>query len=347
MVKTEDTLTAAERWKQAFDRGRVIPPSRHTTLLAGEKHLSESRGFELSLSRVTAPHLPQEAPEGQDVSYQLRASLLDGLQQMFFGQTWKSSPQKLKNGKISFNQLLYFHTTLRIPEVLLVLELVELSQRADSSHQARGRGFTLLRLFGSTATPAASEGSHRLNLHHGSPRSLLQPCLKNTAQYDQVLRPVEGAHLDLTVKSHSALASALHLFPENVLLCGDDEVPGLVDSPSGGALLKPKLLPSLTVTLSDLSLSLRPSVESFENQLLQRVNADCLNTEEVHSDTVNTLKVGQCWFKETFLWRLTQLQVLAQVPLTLSPKMRSSDPYEYMGTHFVLNELYNRITEKQ
>ncbi|KAJ0036130.1 hypothetical protein NQD34_004807 [Periophthalmus magnuspinnatus] len=105
MVKTEDTLTITERWKEVFDRGRVIPPCRHTSRLAGENQLSESRGFELSLSRVTVPHLPQEAPEGVQVSYQLRVSLLDSRQQQFFGQTWRSCAQRLKNGKISFNQV--------------------------------------------------------------------------------------------------------------------------------------------------------------------------------------------------------------------------------------------------
>ncbi|XP_055079137.1 nephrocystin-4-like [Periophthalmus magnuspinnatus] len=293
MVKTEDTLTITERWKEVFDRGRVIPPCRHTSRLAGENQLSESRGFELSLSRVTVPHLPQEAPEGVQVSYQLRVSLLDSRQQHFFGQTWRSCAQRLKNGKISFNQVLYFHTVLRIPEVLLVLELVELSVRADSSHQARGRGFTLLQLFNSTGAPAAAEGKHRLNLHHGSPRSLFHPTLRNTTDYSSVLRPVDSAHLDCSVRSHSALAPALHLLPENVLLCGDEGVPGLVVPSSGGALLKPHLLPSLALTLSSLSLSLVPCVESFERQLLQRVHEDCQHTKPGAEDTLRPVMIQE------------------------------------------------------
>ncbi|XP_072306313.1 nephrocystin-4-like [Eucyclogobius newberryi] len=285
MVKTENTVATVEwrkhGWKEAFDRGRVVPPSRHTSRLAGEKHLSESLGFELSLSRVRAPHLPEEAPEDQNVSYQLRVSLFDSLQQHFFGQTWRSCPQKLKNGKISFNQVLYFHTLLRIPGALLVLELVELTIRADSSHQAKGLGFTLLQPFSSTASPG---GLARLNLHHGSPRSLLHPSLKDTTHYSDILRAVAGAHLDCAVRGHSSLAPALHLFPENVLLCGDEGVPGLVDSPSGGALLKPRLLPSVAFSLSGLTVSLKPSVESFENQLLQRVNADCQHMKKLGAD---------------------------------------------------------------
>ncbi|KAJ0064820.1 hypothetical protein NL108_015606, partial [Boleophthalmus pectinirostris] len=47
-----------------------------------------------------------EPAEGAQVSYELRASLLDARQQQFFGQTWRSSAQSLKNGKICFNQVL-------------------------------------------------------------------------------------------------------------------------------------------------------------------------------------------------------------------------------------------------
>lgn len=51
----------------------------------------------------------QEVSEGeQDVSYQLRVTLFDRTQQHFFGKTWKSHPQKIKNGKISFNEVALF-----------------------------------------------------------------------------------------------------------------------------------------------------------------------------------------------------------------------------------------------
>uniref|UniRef100_A0A3B4BGB8 Uncharacterized protein n=1 Tax=Periophthalmus magnuspinnatus TaxID=409849 RepID=A0A3B4BGB8_9GOBI len=159
---------------------------------------------------------------------------------------------------------------------MLVLELVELSVRADSSHQARGRGFTLLQLFNSTGAPAAAEGKHRLNLHHGSPRSLFHPTLRNTTDCkDSCTCSLISAFNPMLMNNASVQRTALtlHLLPENVLLCGDEGVPGLVVPSSGnsarGALLKPHLLPSLALTLSSLSLSLVPCVESFERQLLQ------------------------------------------------------------------------------
>ncbi|XP_045926373.1 nephrocystin-4-like [Micropterus dolomieu] len=116
----------------------------------------------------------------QDVAYQLRVTLFDRNHQQFFGKTWKSLPQKMKNNKISFNEVLYFYTSLRLPSMVVVLELVSLSPRPDGSQQALGRGFTVLELFTNRPEAQAADGDRRLNLHHGSPRSLLHPLLKDT-----------------------------------------------------------------------------------------------------------------------------------------------------------------------
>ncbi|KAJ4934891.1 hypothetical protein JOQ06_007672 [Pogonophryne albipinna] len=44
------------------------------------------------------------------------------------------------------------------------------------------------------------------------------------------------------------------------------------------ALLRPQLLKMLPFTLNKLTISLQPSLEKFESQLLQLINADCHNT---------------------------------------------------------------------
>lgn len=47
---------------------------------------------------------------------------------------------------------------------------------------------------------------------------------------------------------------------------------------SGDVLLKPQTLKTLPFTLNRLTISLQPSLEKFESQLLQLINADCQNT---------------------------------------------------------------------
>ncbi|KAF7648577.1 hypothetical protein LDENG_00154400 [Lucifuga dentata] len=106
MVKTEDADSMVDGWREVFERSRFVPPHSQTVRRAAESRFTQSRGFQLSLSRVTAAHLPQENSEAdQGVTYQLRANLFDTSLQHFFGKTWKSSPQKLKNNKISFNEV--------------------------------------------------------------------------------------------------------------------------------------------------------------------------------------------------------------------------------------------------
>lgn len=59
MVKTEDISTMADDWKEVVERSRLVPPPRQTVRLAVESHFTQSQGFQLSLSRLTAAHLPQ------------------------------------------------------------------------------------------------------------------------------------------------------------------------------------------------------------------------------------------------------------------------------------------------
>lgn len=48
-----------------------------------------------------------------------------------------------------------------------------------------------------------------------------------------VLKTIDSAHLECVVKRHPALVSMMHLLPENVLVSGDENIPGLAASPTG------------------------------------------------------------------------------------------------------------------
>lgn len=56
MVKTEGV---ADNWKGVFERNRLVPPHSQTVRLAVDSHSAQSSGFQLSPSRVSAPHLAQ------------------------------------------------------------------------------------------------------------------------------------------------------------------------------------------------------------------------------------------------------------------------------------------------
>ncbi|KAM9786039.1 nephrocystin-4 [Neosynchiropus ocellatus] len=284
-VRTDRGTSMADEWREVFGRSRLVPASSQTARLAAERHLSQSCGIQLTLSRVAASHLPKEDRDAESsVSYQLRATLFDRNHQCFFGKTWHSSQQRMRNNKISFNEVLYFHTSLRMPSTVVVLELVGLSLKPDSSQQALGQGLTVLELFSGKADAPAAEENRRLVLHHGSPRSLLHPLLKDIADCNILLKTVDGAHLDCSVKSHPALLSMMHLLPENVLVSGGESIPGVVESPSGDSLSRPQLLKMTAFSLNRLTISLQPSLEKFESQLLQLVNTDCQNTKQQGHD---------------------------------------------------------------
>lgn len=50
---------------------------------------------------------------------------------------------------------------------------------------------------------------------------------------NSLLTSVEGAHLECVIKKHPALDPVKHLLPENALVSGDENIPGVVSSPTG------------------------------------------------------------------------------------------------------------------
>uniref|UniRef100_A0A8C6LGP4 Nephronophthisis 4 n=1 Tax=Nothobranchius furzeri TaxID=105023 RepID=A0A8C6LGP4_NOTFU len=82
MVETEDNSSTEDGWEDVFMRNRFVPPCSQAVRLA-------------------------EVSAGEDVTFQLRATLFDRKHQHFFGKTWKSLPQKIKNNKIPFNEVTF------------------------------------------------------------------------------------------------------------------------------------------------------------------------------------------------------------------------------------------------
>lgn len=76
-------------------------------------HFHASRSFRVIINCVVNcsnvgafPCYSQEVSEKeQDLTYQLRVTLFDRKHQLFFGKTWKSQPQRMKNNKTPFNEV--------------------------------------------------------------------------------------------------------------------------------------------------------------------------------------------------------------------------------------------------
>ncbi|XP_043101987.1 nephrocystin-4-like isoform X2 [Puntigrus tetrazona] len=270
-------------WKSAFLRNRVIPPHSQTARQAP----GSSQGLQLLFKQIDGLHLKQ-SESSPSLQYQLRVTLFDSGHQHFFGRTWKSGSHSVsgvqgQSGRVLFNEVAYFHTSLCLSSVVAVVELVTLSTRADSSQDALGSGFGLLQLFTGRADTGISQGEGRLTLFSGTPRALFHPMLKDPLQLNAVLSVMEGCQLLYSIQPHPALTPIMHLLPPNILVSGHDSVPGVLSSADTGTdvLRKPRLLKSFSCVLEGLRVALFPSVEVFESDLLQLLNRDCQNTSSL------------------------------------------------------------------
>ncbi|MGH0134335.1 UNVERIFIED_CONTAM: hypothetical protein FKN15_000703 [Acipenser sinensis] len=106
---------------------------------------------------------------------------------------------------------------------------------------------------------------------------------------------IEGAHIQCSLRPHPALERVMHLLPQNMLVSGAETIPGVVPPTEDVDLLvsllivvdclqKPRLFKTVTCYLDKVSLSLYPSLERFEEELLELLNTDRLNREDSGPD---------------------------------------------------------------
>ncbi|KAM7030462.1 nephrocystin-4 [Acridotheres tristis] len=246
-------------------RGRARPPPRSTAFRCVLKYL---HGAALS----------------QGTKYQLRLSLFDATYHHFFGKTWRSSWRAAssappRSARATFNEVVYFHTSLNHPGIAAVVEVVMTAGKGDGGSQHLSCGFGTIPLFhgGSEVTNPATE-DRTLKLYHGTPRALLHPRFQDPKEKNKYMTVMEKSHLQYSLKFHQALEAIFHLLPENLMISGLQTVPGLLPArgDADDCLQKPWLMKTVTCYLERLFIQLYPSLEEFEEELLDLLNSDRL-----------------------------------------------------------------------
>ncbi|XP_047581739.1 nephrocystin-4 [Lutra lutra] len=266
-------------WLRIFDQNVLVPPHPQRA----RQPLKESTAFQCVLRWLDGPLMKQGVLEVlSEVGCHLRMSLFDVTYRHFFGRTWKTTVRPVEQlsrqpSRIVFEEPVYFHTSLNHPNVVAVVEVVTEGRKRDGSLQALSCGFGILRLFGNKLEPAASSSQDkRLRLYHGSPRALLHPLLQDPVEQNKHMTLIESCSLQYALRPHPLLEPVFHLLPENLLVSGLQHIPGLLPAhgEKGDALRKPRLQKSVTWYLDDLFFTLYPSLEKFEEELLELLISD-------------------------------------------------------------------------
>nr|XP_028696500.1 nephrocystin-4 isoform X4 [Macaca mulatta] len=258
-------------WHRIFTQNVLVPPHPQRA----RQPVKESTAFQCVLKWLDGPIIRQGVLEVlSEVECHLRVSFFDVTYRHFFGRTWKTTvkPTKRPPSRIVFNEPLYFHTSLNHPHIVAVVEVVAEGKKRDGTLQTSSCGFGILRIFSNQPnSPTSASQDKRLRLYHGTPRALLHPLLQDPAEQNKHMTLIENCSLQYTLKPHPALEPAFHLLPENLLVSGLQQIPGLLPAhgESGDALRKPRLQKPITGHLDDLFFTLYPSLEKFEEELLE------------------------------------------------------------------------------
>ncbi|XP_069893295.1 nephrocystin-4 isoform X1 [Dipodomys merriami] len=267
-------------WHRTFAQNTLVPPHPQRA----RQLLKESTAFQCVLKFLDGPLIKQGVPEvmSSEIECHLRVSLFDVTYRHFFGRTWKSTVTPAKQlsrqpPRVVFNEPFYFHTSLNHPNIVAVVEVVTEGRRRDGTVQMLSCGFGILRIFSNKPeSPTSTSQDKRLRLYHGTPRALLHPLLQDPVEQSKHLTVVEACSLLYTLRPHPALEPAFHLLPENLLVSGLQQIPGLLPphGDMGDALRKPRLQKPITLHLDAVSFTLAPSLEKFEGELLELLISD-------------------------------------------------------------------------
>ncbi|XP_019515908.1 PREDICTED: nephrocystin-4 [Hipposideros armiger] len=268
-------------WQRVFDENVLVPPHPQRA----RQPLKESTAFQCVLKRLDGPLIRQGVLEVlSEVGCHLRVSLFDVTYRHFFGRTWKTmvrpvEPLPRQPSRIIFNEPVYFHTSLTHPTIVAVVEVVAEGRKRDGTLQTLSCGFGILRIFSNkpdSPTSTSASEDKRLRLYHGTPRALLHPLLQDPIEQNKHMTLIESCSLQFSLRPHPLLEPAFHLLPENLLVSGLQHIPGLLPAHGemGDALRKPRLQKAVTWYLDDVFFTLYPSLEKFEEELLELLISD-------------------------------------------------------------------------
>uniref|UniRef100_A0A8D2AG70 Nephrocystin 4 n=1 Tax=Sciurus vulgaris TaxID=55149 RepID=A0A8D2AG70_SCIVU len=268
-------------WHRVFAQSTLVPPHPQRA----RQLLKESTAFQCVLKWLDGPPVKQGVLEVlSEAECHLRVSLFDVTYRHFFGRTWKTSARPTQQlsrqpARIVFNEPFYLHTSLNHPDIVAVVEVVTEGRTQDGTLQSLSCGFGILRIFSSKPeSPTSASQDKRLRLYHGTPRALLHPLLQDPMEQNKHMTLIESCSLLYTLRPHPPLEPAFHLVPPNLLVSGLQRIPGLLPahSETGDTLRKPRLQKPITWHLDDLFFTLYPSLEKFEEGLVELLTCDHL-----------------------------------------------------------------------
>uniref|UniRef100_A0A670IKP8 Nephrocystin 4 n=1 Tax=Podarcis muralis TaxID=64176 RepID=A0A670IKP8_PODMU len=263
-------------WQRIFVQNLTVPPHNQRRRHSPPR---ESTAFQFILKSVEGDAL-KALDEMSDVEFQLRLSFFDVTYHHFFGKTWRSATKPLKAGlghppAVVFHETVYFHTSLDYPSIVLVVEVVATARRRDGTPQEMSCGFGIVHLFNSRSEPTNLNLKDKgLSLYHGTPRALLHPLLQEPIEMNKNLMVIDSCHLQCSLQPHPPLEAVYHLLPENTLVSSLQRIPGMLAAHEGDLFQKPRLMKTVTWYLEKLSIHLYPSLERFEEELLDLLMSD-------------------------------------------------------------------------
>nr|XP_002122811.1 nephrocystin-4 isoform X1 [Ciona intestinalis] len=293
-IHTEDRRKESQNktWFTIINKWKDV--DLHTDRVFG----NTPQGYQFIIKQVTGNLTG--GVEVYDTEYETRFTLFDLLHHKFIGRTWKGKPVKCSEGQssnVSFNQPVYFHTSLLDNNILLVVEIVKIQTPKNPlpndkpAKKLSCLGWGIVRLFKSGQqlkdVSELGDQAKKFDVYQGSPRALLY--MEDPVESNPLIKSVPGCQVTFTLRKHFALSPVIHLMPDNVLFGSDERVPGMLNiavksGPVVDYYLKANSLKPCVGYIDKLTINLGMRIDKFEEELCRRCNEDRMRKDDMTDD---------------------------------------------------------------
>ncbi|PRD24032.1 UNVERIFIED_CONTAM: Nphp4 [Trichonephila clavipes] len=249
-------------------------------------------------------------------NYHVQVILFDQKYGSFVGNCWTGKPIKNESSQVTFNQNVYFYTSIPVKDLLLVIELVTQSK---ISKNFKTCGWMCLPLLKNDEDDLDEKNTmhYKVPLVQGSPLSLIinKKIVKKKKKKKKKPEPMvksTGMEISLSQTPYPTLLKISHLIPENMLIDASYEIPGLMPMSSKTVIdpsysLKLRLQKCITFVLERLCIRMHSSHEEVEEEIIEKF---CKYQEKIsNSKEANTKTARFLSSKASVVQRRLQVSV--------------------------------------
>ncbi|KAH7722133.1 Protein NPHP-4 [Aphelenchoides avenae] len=205
-------------------------------------------------------------------AFSVHVFFYDTKSRQFFGRQWNGRQKRPSNHYLTFDETLFFHTSVAEDRIVLVCEVVKLDNEPWVYAWSVVPVFVQSQAITDYSTSSVPPPSKRFQLYRGSCKNLLY--LNSLAEMEHKLIKSDGV-LVCCLQTHQRMNAVVGFFPEFYLASREEHIPGIRRAPEGeSSITSPQTADTFTAVIDNIAISFGASPNQVEESVLSLLNRE-------------------------------------------------------------------------